>query len=54
MGSGAARYGGGEYLAEGKQAGADIGVPWSPLPLIILSGEYIIFLKFTLCREIAV
>lgn len=42
MGSGAARYGGGEYLPEGKQPGAVIGAPWSPLLPIILSGEYII------------
>ena len=48
MGSGAARYGGGEYLPEGKQPGADIGVPCRPLLLIILSGEYIIF---ALCRR---
>ncbi|KAI4500686.1 hypothetical protein M0802_004278 [Mischocyttarus mexicanus] len=44
MGSGAARYGGGEYLPEGKQPGAVIGAPWSPLLPIILSGEYIILL----------
>lgn len=42
IGSGAARYGGGEYLPEGKQPGAVIGAPWSPLLPIILSGEYII------------
>ncbi|KAF7411893.1 hypothetical protein HZH66_000789 [Vespula vulgaris] len=35
MGSGAARYGGGEYLPEGKQPGAVIGAPWSPLLPII-------------------
>ncbi|KAL2740246.1 hypothetical protein V1478_000387 [Vespula squamosa] len=39
MGSGAARYGGGEYLPEGKQPGAVIGAPWSPLLPIILSGD---------------
>ncbi|KAF7418205.1 hypothetical protein HZH68_000858 [Vespula germanica] len=32
MGSGAARYGGGEYLPEGKQPGAVIGAPWSLKP----------------------
>lgn len=44
IGSGAARYGGGEYLPEGKQPGAEMGVPCRPLLLIILSGEYIILL----------
>lgn len=46
IGSGAARYGGGEYLPEGKQPGAEMGVPCRPLLLIILSGEYIILLDW--------
>lgn len=46
IGSGAVRYGDGEYRPDGKHPGAVIGAPWSPLLPIILSGEYIIVRPF--------